>query len=104
MTKEQEQFNQWLKDASADSLPKIKDSGTYAGIVTDSFLKDPLCALQLGYAMLLDKPIILIADKSMKLPESLVKISKLIERVDIKNPADMRRASQSIAEFAKGLA
>lgn len=103
MSKEKEELDAWLKQATEGSLPKMKESSVYAGIVTDSFLKEPLCALQLGYAILLDKPIILIADKTMKLPESLVKVAKVIERVDIKNPADMKRASESIGSFARGL-
>lgn len=98
-----EQFNQWLKDASEGTIPKLEQSGAYAGIVTEAFLKDPLCALQLGYAIILDKPIALIADRNVKLPESLVKVAKLIERVDTKSKADMQRASQSIAEFMRGL-
>lgn len=103
MSKEKEELDAWLKQASGGSLPKMQGSSSYAGIVTESFLKDPLCALQLGYAILLDKPIILIADHNLKLPAALVKIAKIIERVDIKNPRDMKRASESIGNFARSL-
>lgn len=103
MSNDKEQFNEWLKKASEGSLPKLEQSSVYAGIATENFLKDPVCALQLGYAILLDKPIVLIADKTMQLPASLVKVAKLIERVDIKSQEDMSRASKAVAEFARSM-
>lgn len=92
---------EWLNKASEDLVPKLKGSAIYAGIVGDAFLKDPACALQLGYAILLDKPIILIVDKKTKIPESLVKVAQVIERVDLNNEADMKRATESMAMFAR---
>lgn len=95
-----EEFNTWLKSAAEGSASAIKDSSVFAGIVTDGFLKEPLCALQIGLSILMDKPIILIVEKETKIPESLVRVAKLIERVDVKNPKDMDRAKRAIRDFA----
>lgn len=97
------ELDAWLDEASKNSLPKMQQSGTYMGVVTSDFLKDPLCALQLGYAMILDKPIVLIADKNLKIPASLTKIAKVIERVDINNKNDMKRATESIVSMLRTL-
>lgn len=98
-----DEFSTWLKKASDGSLGKMQGSSLYAGVVTSNFLKDPLCVLQLGYAIVLDKPIILIVDKRMWIPESLLKVAKLIERVDLDNQSDLKRVSDSIGRFANGL-
>jgi chaperonin GroEL (HSP60 family) len=92
-----DEFIKWGKDTGS----KINDSAVFAGIVSENTLNDPMMALQIGYAVLLDKPIILIVDKSMKIPEGLTKIAKVIERIDKNNAADMKRASESVGNFAK---
>ena len=94
-----EKTKEWLDKVGKDSYEKIEMSSSFAGVVTSSFLKSPLCALQIGYAVILGKPIILIVDKNLQLPQSLVKIAGLIERVDTNNPDDMNRAKQSIQNF-----
>lgn len=102
MSKDKE-FQDWLSRAAKGSGEKLAESAMYAGIVTTDFMKDPLCALQLGLAILMDKPIILIADKAVKIPESLVKIAKVIERVDMNDKQDSSRAAQAIADFSRTL-
>lgn len=79
---------------------EIANSTVYAGLVTNAFLKDPECAMQLGFAVIFDKPIILIVDRSVVLPKRLVKIADLIERVDMAVSSEVNRASDVIREFA----
>lgn len=98
MTKQDKDLKEWFA-IGARTGKKIGESHSFAAIFTKNFLNSPECALQLGYAILMDKPIVLIADKNVKIPESLVKIAKLIERVDMSKPSEMARASKSLAEF-----
>lgn len=95
---EEKQFKDWLKRAAEDSGAKIADSALFTGIMTESFMRDPLCALQLGYAILMDKPIVLIVDQNVQVPGALVRAAKQIEKVDLKNEADYKRAFKSIME------
>ena len=97
------EFDGWLKSSVESCAKPMEESTIFASIVTKNYMKNPLCALQLGLAILMNKPIILIVDKNEKIPESLVKIAKVIEYVDTENPADMRRASESIAKLAEQL-
>ena len=96
---DEKQFQEWL-DSNKEAGERIKESAVYAGMVTDNFLKNPRCALQLGYAILMDKPIILMVDKDTKISASLTKIAKVIERVDFTNQDDLARAGRTIQEFA----
>lgn len=98
-----DEFKEWIKGAAERNLPEMKKSHVFASILTDDCLKDPMVALQLGLVILLDKPIVIITDKKTKLPANLVKIAKLIERIDITNPDDLKRASRSVGEYAKTL-
>lgn len=94
-------LNAWLARMQADSGEKIKGSKVFAGIYTEAALKDPAVALQLGYAIMLDKPIFLLAGKDQVLSKSLERAADHIERVDFKDPADMKRGSEAIATFLK---
>lgn len=96
-------LDKWLKNAVESSAEPMEKSAMFISIATKSYLKSPLCALQLGMAILMDKPIVLIVDKNEKMPEALVKIAKIIERVDFDNKADMSRAMKSISKFTKTL-
>jgi hypothetical protein len=101
--KESEELEQWLKESMERNHQPMKDSAVFASILSGDLTKEPLCALQLGLAILMDKPIILIVDHAVKLPKHLVKIAEVIERVDIKDPSAIDRASKSIRDFATRL-
>lgn len=90
------EFNNWLKKAVKENGEKIKESTGFVSIFTTNYEKEPLCALQIGLAVLLDTPIIIIADHKQTIPLHITKIARLIERVDINNPSDMGRASKAI--------
>jgi len=91
---------EWLEETAKNSKETIEKCDIFASVVTKSFVDDPKCALQIGYAVLMDKPIILIVDKTVAISASLVKVAKLIERVDITSDIDMQRAMQSIKDFS----
>ncbi len=101
MKNDNKEFEAWLKGAAEDSGNKIASSSLFAGIVTKNFLNNPLCALQIGYAVLMDKPIVLIVDKDATIPALLTRVAKVIERVDLENPEDMARAHESISKLAE---
>lgn len=90
----------WLKSQKRN-LDRLNESNIYAGIVSPGFLTDPACALQLGFAILNNKPIFLLVDKDLTIPESLVKVAKGIERIDRDKPGDVERAAKIMGEFAR---
>lgn len=100
---DEEEFTEWLQEAVKRSAKPIQQSNMFVSLATKNYIESPLCALQLGLAILMDKPIVIIADKNEKMPEALVKIAKVIERVDFDDKADMDRALTSVNNFAKTL-
>ena len=93
---------EWLDQASG-CKDKIENSDLYAGVVTNSFMKDPACVLQLGYALLMGKPILLIVDKSVTIPPNLVRVAALIHRIDINDANAMKEAGTVVANFAASM-
>lgn len=91
--------DEWLKQNAKDSGAKIEASGSFMSLVTKNYLESPLCALQLGIAVMLDKPIVLIVDKNTEVSKHLVKIASLIEKIDLNNPEELKRAIESIGKF-----
>lgn len=98
-----DELKKWIEEATKKTKPGIEGSDIFASIVSPNYLNDPLCALQLGIAILLDKPIFLIVERSAKIPPGLVRVAQHIERADLSNPEDLQRATTSLGEFVKNL-
>lgn len=73
---------EWLAKAAESCAEKIKASDIFFSLHTDSSKTDALCALQLGLAVLYDKPIGVIAIRGSKVPETLRKIAFAVEHPD----------------------
>lgn len=91
----------WLKANVDANAPAMESSTAFVSIFTKDYYKDPSCALQIGLAVLMDKPIIIIADERETVPLHLVKIARVIERINIDDPKAMQRASLSIGRVAE---
>jgi hypothetical protein len=103
MDDQNKEFKEWLDRAAADSGVKIKESAIMTSIVTENFLQNPLCAFQIGLAVLYDKPICLIVDETMQIPKNLSKVARAIEKVRMGNEADLFRAMNTIKKIAEDL-
>lgn len=91
-----EDSKKWLKAATEDSGEKIEKSAIFMSLFSKSYAKEPLCALQLGIAILLDKPICLMVVEGGKVPEHLKKIAFAIEQVTDTHPDSMKVAYEKI--------
>lgn len=88
---DEEETRAWAQKVVSNSLPGISDSENFCSIVTDNYLKDPLCATQFGMALFMDKPIILMIKVGTKLPKRLEKVADGI--VYFHDDADLKNAS-----------
>lgn len=79
----------------------IEDAALFYGIVTKNFLSSPQCALQIGWALVMDKPIALIIDNDVKhdISKALIRAATIIEFCDINDKVDMKRANDAIQKF-----
>jgi hypothetical protein len=64
----------------------IKSSEFFLMLCPDKPLESALQAMQLGVAILMDKPIIVLADQLDKIPKSLRKIAVVVETYDKNSP------------------
>lgn len=74
----------WLKHCREELLPMIDGSAFTIQIVPNE--PDPKIAVELGYSILLDKPIILVAPDDREIPRQLRKVADWIIPFDPENP------------------
>lgn len=94
MDKQLRDFARKVVEASASG---IKDSAMYIGVTTPHFLKDPQCMIELGMAIMYDKPIVLVVMEGTVLPENLKKVAVAIEYAREGDEASMQRAVAAVA-------
>ena len=89
---------EWFDDQMKVVNEGIKDSAVYAGIVTGNFLKSPECMLQLGAAILMEKPIVLMVMDGAEIPAKLRAIADKIIVSESDNP---KSALDELTAFIK---
>lgn len=92
----------WMKAVAEKSGRKIQESEVFLSLVSKNFLENPQCALELGLAILMDKPILVLAEEHLMLPENLKKIAKIVSRFDPEKPDTIHEAVKTMShEFNK---
>ena len=72
-------------------------------VITGDNFEAPEVALQLGFAMIYGKPLILVVEKNVKLPDSMVKLATLVQRVDFKNDLEMYQSRLNLQKYLETL-
>lgn len=96
-----EAFDQFVKSAEEDMLPKMQDSAM--NLVIYSGGVDIKVCLELGAAVLLDKPIIVINWHEKPIPENLKKIATHIIEGRLVDPGVKNRLAEAISQIIKDL-
>jgi len=68
-----------LVKAVKRNAEKISESDVFLSLVTSKYVEDPYCAMQLGLAILMEKPIYLLVKDGTHIPNHLFKIADKIE-------------------------
>lgn len=78
----------WLhyaKHAQEEMLPMLKGSEITIAMVNSEV--DPKMACELGYMIMLDKPILVIVSAGMKVPDKLIRVAdEIVEGADMNDP------------------
>jgi len=90
--KDRRQFEEWARRA----LKGVKGSTMFLQLFTPNFdpAKDPAYALQLGAAILLDKPLIILAPEGAVIPPKLRAIASSLQFFVPDDPASMELATR----------
>lgn len=90
------EFRNWFQRVVDRSGSRIQDSKVFMSIFTEDFKKNPQCALELGIAIMLDKPIALLVTKDTKITNYLRKYAAAIEYLQSEDKAEVQRAGASL--------
>jgi len=85
-----------LKKIAASSGEKIEQSAVFLSIMTGSYKDDPVCAMQLGIAILLEKPLCFLVPNGTTVPRALERLADTIEFFEYGNNEDMHKATRRI--------
>lgn len=92
----------WLNYADhirKELIPMIKESSITMALVTGSD-PDPKQAVELGYMVLLDKPIIACVTAGTKVPNKLAIVADAIVEINLDDPEDTaKRIGEAIKEL-----
>lgn len=95
------EFEEFADDVRENLVPKIHESvfvmSLYSGEVDVKF------ALEMGVAMLLDKPILACVMPGVKVPEKLARVVDRWVEVDIKDPTSRERLANEIRDMMADL-
>lgn len=73
---EDPEFKAWLKRAKEEMFPKMKESALSVTIFNSE--PDPKLCIEVGAAVLFDKPLIILAPNGAKLPANLKRLASAI--------------------------
>lgn len=97
---ESEEWKEYAKSAQEELVPKIKDSAITAMLYHDP--PDAKLAIELGYSILLDKPLLIMVGPGDKIPENLRRIADgVIEYGDLSDPKTAARIHAEIDRVMK---
>jgi hypothetical protein len=90
-----------LKQAAIRSGEGIEKSRIFMALMSKDYKVDPIPALQLGIAILLNKPIAILALDNEPIPEALRKLAFSVETIPDKDLTKSKKALNNIMQAAK---
>lgn len=95
---DQEKEKEFLREVIARTEPKIRGSAVFLSLFSEQMQKEPVPILQLGLAVLLDKPIAIIAFDDEVVPENLRKLAFFVARAKRGDMESVEAATRAIIE------
>lgn len=89
----------WNQEHLADTYKKMEGSTMCLSIFTQNYKTDPTALVSLCFAMMMEKPIYIIAQEGEKIPKAFMKIADGIEYY--KDKDDVQRAAQKLIRESK---
>ena len=87
-----------LREAAIGSGAGIEGSSVFLSLYTKSYKEDPLCALRLGIAVMLDKPIGLLVPYGVDVVDNVKRLAKGIEYFYLDDDASMQTATKRLTD------
>lgn len=87
----------WVEDAFDRNREGISGSDMFV-VAFSGRRDDALQCLQLGMAIMMNKPIVILADEGSVIPKTLERVAVRVTRADFKNPEKMAEIIKQITE------
>lgn len=95
---QQKEVDRFIKAFEAEALPHLRTSAMSLTIYTGAF--DSKIALEFGAALLLDKPILVMALKGARIPtKMLAVVDEIVEVDDIEAPENKQKLQRGITRL-----
>lgn len=91
-------FEDALKIQAVRSGAGIEGSGAFISLYTKNYKDDPLCALQLGIAVMLDKPMGFLVPTGFEVVDNLKRLARAIEYYDPDDNESLSTASKRLTD------
>src|SRR3954471_7136654 len=96
------EFERFQRDVRTKLIPRMRDGAVVTMIAPDISAEfDVYFALQVGAALVLEKPIVLIADRSRTLSPKLERLADRIINVDFADPDWAEKSREELEQFFK---
>lgn len=93
---------QFQKAVTEGLVPRIEGSALYVGIMPDMEDIDAKFCVELGVAIMLNKPILALKGPGVELSPKLLRVAdEVFEIDDLSNPEERRRLAEVIKEFGE---
>lgn len=83
----------WTRQVTRGQRESAVFMNLWSDTMADDPSSDPVPVMQLGYAMLLDKPIVILAKHGSRIPENVVRAARAVEFYDAGNEASIHAAT-----------
>jgi nucleoside 2-deoxyribosyltransferase len=96
------EFQEWAKEVREGLIPKMADSSAVVSLVPSGDT-DVKFAVELGFSIMLDKPIIAVVQPGSKVPAKLVKVADYIVEADLDSEQGRQRLNQRVIEILEAI-
>lgn len=98
--KDLQQLQEWTRKVTAGQRTSSVFMNLWSDTMATDPSGDPVPVMQLGYAMLLDKPIVIVAPHGSRIPDNVRRAARAIEFYDRDNMASMQAATMRAIKAA----
>jgi hypothetical protein len=95
-------FERWKAHVLKNLIPKIEGSNIFVSLTpSDKFKTDVKFAVELGFAIMYNKPIIAVVPPGTEVPEKLIKVADRIVELDLNMEDSRRRLMEVLKEMIR---
>lgn len=91
--KELRQLKSWTQRVTRGQKESALFMNLWSDVMADDPSSEPVPVMQLGYAMLLDKPIVIVAPHGSRIPANVQRVARAIEFFDHGDTESLRAAT-----------